>query len=180
MNGKDEYIIWNRFKAGDESSLIYIYRNYYGLLFNYGCQVLSEKETVQDCIQELFIYLIDNKSKLGNVRSIKAYLIVSLRRRLLKSVNKSGRTISIREEDSFAIEFIENSTPLLSIIAKEKAEQIQNVLNRLSVQQREIILLYFYEGFSYIEISEVMEIKVKSARELIYRAIKKIQILLSK
>ena len=52
---------------------------------------------------------------------------------------------------------------------------IQRKLNLLPVNQREVILLHFYEGLSYEEIANIMSIKVRSARALTYRALESLE-----
>ncbi len=167
---RDECAIWKRFKEGDEQSLIYIYQQYAGLLYNYGSQFCSRSEFVKDCVQELFYELIDRRKKLADVHSIKAYLFSCLKRKIVKGLKKEERFLLNEKglELGFMIASISISTQGLE---KSEYEVIEGKLNALPPQQKEVILLYFYEGLSYLEIADIMNIKVKSARALAYRAL---------
>lgn len=169
---KDERLIWELFKKGDEQSLIYLYRRYADILFNYGRQFSDRNEYVRDCIQELFYDLIDKRKGLGDVQSVKGYLFASLKRKIFRGLKKEEQ-LSLKSDGKspFEIGFYTESIPLLQTIDKKDYSIIEKQLNTLPALQKEVILLYFYEGLGYSEIAGIMGIKVKSARALTYRAL---------
>ncbi|REE02030.1 RNA polymerase sigma factor [Marinoscillum furvescens] len=173
---KDESVIWKKFLHGDEESLIYIYHHYANHLYNYGCQLVRQKELVTDTIQELFFDLIDRRDRLSEVKSIKGYLFVSLRRRLLRQAKREERMwLQGEHEEMFEISLAGLAMASTSEDRSEDYALLEKHLNELPVQQKEALLLYFYEGLSYAEIAEIMDIKVKSARALTYRALESLQ-----
>ncbi len=165
---KDERVVWEGFLRGDESSLIYIYRKYANSLYRYGIQFTKQQELVSDCIQEMFYELIEKRSKLSPADSVKAYLFATLKRRLLRHLKREGLTQSL---EGFNFELALNATFIYPVIEENEYAIIQNKLNDLPINQREVILLHFYEGLSYSEIAVIMGIKVRSARALTYRAL---------
>jgi len=175
LSNMDDLGIWRLFKKGKEEALIFIYRNYVDVLFNYGCQFTKKRELVRDTVQEFFIELINNKHNLSDTDSIKYYLFKSFRRKLVRVLNKESRVI--KEEISDQIEgFRISHDPELRFIKDQMDAEQKRVLkekfNALPPKQREALLLYYYEGLSYEEIAGLFEMsKVKSARVLIYRAI---------
>ena len=169
---KDERLIWELFKKGDEQSLIYLYRRYADVLFNYGRQFSGRNEYVRDCIQELFYDLIDKRKRLGEAQSVKGYLFASLKRKIVRGLKKEEQLLlKGSEENGFEIEFSTESIPLLQTFDKKDYSIIEKQLNTLPRLQKEAILLYFYEGLGYPEIAGILGIKVKSARALTYRAL---------
>ncbi len=170
LHERDEHIIWELFKRGDEQSLIYIYRKYADILYNYGCQFTTRRDYISDCVQELFYELIDRRKRLSEVRSVKAYLFSSLKRRIFKGLKKEEQFQLM--EGGLELGFFASSISLSQTLEKEDYAIIEKELNRLPAQQKEVILLHFYEGMSYTEIADIMGIKVKSARALTYRALK--------
>ena len=166
---KDERQEWQQFIKGDDESLIYLYRKYADILYRYGMQFTARHEFVSDCIQELFCDLIDKRNKLSVAKSVKAYLFSSLKRRILRGVKKEEKLIY--EAEGFSFSIVKNSLSITPSLGPEDFAIIQRQLNQLPVNQREAILLYFYEGLSYAEIADIMQIKVRSARALTYRAL---------
>lgn len=179
---KDESDIWEQFKNGNEYALTYIYRNYSDKLFNYGCQFTTKREIVEDCIQDLFIDLINRKKNLGKVISIKFYLFKSLRYKLLRELKKQGK-LALKESFDSDQNFLINVSHEIKLIneqlSKDQKYLIKKYLNQLPPFQREALLLYFYEGLSYQQIADVLQTgKVKSSRALVYRAISSLSNLL--
>lgn len=165
----DETKAWERFLQGDDQSLIFIYRKYVDPLYQYGQQFSKRNEFVQDCIQELFFDLIDKRASLSKASSVKGYLFASLKRRLIRLSKKEDKTLL--EEEGFTFEFENQPIPIHEVMKDEDYQLVYQMINQLPSSQREVIFLYFYQGFSYAEIAEVMEIKVGTARILTYRAL---------
>ncbi len=174
---ESEASIWLRFKQGEEDAFILIYQSTFSKLYNFGMQFGFDADTVKDQIQELFIYIRNNRQRLADVRSVKFYLMKSLRRRLLRSKKSKFNLVSLFLPESQRLHEIEiTDTPEMLLINKafdsEIREKLSNSLNKLTNRQKEAVLHFYYEGLSYKEIADMMELKmVKSARKLIYRAI---------
>lgn len=171
--GDNEEIIWNRFLQGDQESIIYLYRKYTKSLYRYGSQFTSRSELLKDTIQDLFYELIDKRKKLSSARSVKGYLFVSLKRKLVRRLKKEEKIKF--EDEGFRFLLESQSTSINENLEKRDYAIIQRQLNLLPVNQREVILLFFFEGLSYKEISVIMGIKVRSTRALTYRALKSLQ-----
>ncbi|MCH7401648.1 RNA polymerase sigma factor [Belliella kenyensis] len=176
---KPDIEIWAAFNRGDEKAFNYIYRFHATAMFEFGIQITNDIGVVQDCIQNIFIYLRRKRGELKEVHSIKAYLFKSLQREIIRKLNKikSNESKNIDSfEDSFQIE-LSHETKLIQLeIETEKTLLIEDALNKLTTRQRQAILLLYKEGMSYKEIAEVLEFsEVKSARKLIYRALDSIK-----
>lgn len=173
----DESAIWKRFKEGDEAAFIWIYQNYFGKLFDYASQFDLDNDLIKDHIQELFIYIRKNRERLADVKSIKFYLLKSIRRRILSNSKKRFSLVSlfaIDQKKIFEINISASTEHNLidETIQDEIKQRISRALNKLTVRQREAVLHFYYEGLSYQEVAEVMELKkVKYARKLIYRSV---------
>ncbi|MEQ8472581.1 MAG: sigma-70 family RNA polymerase sigma factor [Marinoscillum sp.] len=169
---KDETLVWRKFIDGDNKSLIYIYQKYVDVLYTYGCQITTRSEFVRDCIQDLFIYIIDRRSKLSDVKSIKAYLFASLKRKILRDLKKEEKLIG-NEGFNF---FLEDAPFYISDnLSEEERKIIHKQLNELPVNQREVIYLHFYEGLSYADIATVLNVKDGNVRVMVHRALVKLK-----
>lgn len=167
--------IFDKFKSGDRLAFTYIYSKYVNPLFNFGRQFSTQDELIKDCIHDLFVRLRrPGKSK---IISIKSYLYKCLYRDLIKRLDKE-KTITIVDQESptFHISLSPEHVLIDQQLTKDRLENLEHSLNKLSAKQRRAVLLYFYEELSYKEISEVFEMNdVKSARKLIYRAMDKLK-----
>tara|TARA_Y100001972_G_C7666459_1_gene337106 strand:+ start:5980 stop:6645 length:666 start_codon:yes stop_codon:yes gene_type:complete len=174
---KDEVVIWSNFQDGSEEALIYIYRQYAAVVYNYGCQFTNDKEYVWDCVQDLFCEMIKNRSRLGKVISIKGYLFKATKRKIFKGLKKINKTMIVdNTDDLFEISIPSGITSIGQSGNNDQNKIIEGYINELPAHQREILLLYFYEGLSYQEIADIFEVKVKSIRTMTYRALEKLSV----
>ena len=172
-----EAAIWRDFKKGDEAAFIWIYSNYFDALYNYANQFGLDTELIKDQIQELFIYLREHRKQLGDVKNIKYYLYRSLRRRLLKVGRRRFSFTSLFSQEGnsrFDIEYTYSQEVKMieHLVNEETRIYLSKSIEKLTSRQKEAVLHFYYEGMSYQEIADIMNIrKVKSVRKLIYRAI---------
>jgi len=175
--------IWDSFRNGNRNALIYIYNKYFSELLGYGLQFTKDRETVKDCIQNMFIDLFQSYKNLNSSTSIKFYLFRTLRRRLSKTSKSTWFYVKDITYSPTGFKPEQSAEDIL--INAEEHQQLLRLVEKaiytLSSRQREIIYYYYYEGFSYTEIASLMNMsKVKSARTLHYRAIESIRQLIEK
>jgi len=165
---------WRDFKDGNSDVLIYMYHQYVPNLLRFGLQ-FAPREIVKDSIQDLFLYLKEKKSLSNDVKNISAYLYKSLYRILKKKVNYSVNLTSVdlnKEVKNWKISISREVKMIELEDLKEQKNKLNNSLEDLSAKQRQALLLYYYEGFTHTEITDIMQLKNKSSvRKLIYRAL---------
>lgn len=166
---------WEKFKGGDFDSLGQLFECHYQELYYYGIKLVALPEMVKDTIQDLFADVWQRRSKMATVDNFKAYLIISLRRELIRRLNRTRKESSIEVPASLQFSFsIEDF-----MIDNEKNQEHRKILTRslagLSDRQREVILLRFFHGLEFAEIAKVMEMNIQSVRNLLFRALEKIR-----
>ncbi len=170
--------LWRRFKNGDDDALSKLYDNYVHQLFSYGLKIHGDEYLVKDCIQEVFIQLIDKRKKLVLTDSTDIYLFKSLRNKLLEELRSKNRRTDIVRSVSLGDENTEMDAEQ-SIVSSEEEQQrteiVDAALKTLSEYQQEAIFLKYSQGLEYEKIAELLDIDIASARTLIYRALKKVK-----
>lgn len=177
INKTDEGILWEMMKAGDQKSFSKIFKFYYPKLYSYGVKLVPFPDFVRDQMQELFINIWQTKDGLGKVSNLKAYLFISLRRRLFASKNTKPSAApidSISEKDSKALIFEPNEFIDKEFISNNIKEKLIKNLNSLPVGQREIIFLRFYHQLTYKEIAEIINIKEQSVKNNMPKILQKL------
>lgn len=173
-----EYQLWQAFKGGDRDAFGKILDQYYPLLLKYGIRFYSDKEFVKDSVHDLFIELWNRRANLGDVISVKSYLLQSLRRNILR---ESGRLKWFREADSisdeysFDVEFNIETYLIAHESEKENVKKLQTHLAQLTKRQREAIFLRYTEDLPYEQIADIMAINYRSAINLVHEALKTIR-----
>ncbi|MEX2512845.1 MAG: sigma-70 family RNA polymerase sigma factor [Cyclobacteriaceae bacterium] len=170
----NETVLWEDFKAGSESAFIKIYESFFDILLNYGCQLTGDRGLTKDSIQDLFIEIRQKREKLGKTDSIKFYLMKSLKRKLVKQLNKNNRFQSLSQSGNiFEITFSHEKMLIDKQIQEEQSKRLNEALKLLSGRKKEVLYYFYFEGLDYEQIRELMDFShIKSVRNLVYKAVK--------
>lgn len=166
-------MLWNNFKKGNELALSMLYKRHVQSLYNYGMHTCRDRDIVLDCLQELFSRLWLKRESLSAVYSVKLYLFKSFRRFLFKQIISKRKVTVPFISQSGAFEFLP-SFELTIIEGEGKLQQLKNLklcLQSLTKNQREVIFLKFFNELTYVEISEIMEMRVDSVYNLVSKTI---------
>ncbi|MDW7691328.1 sigma-70 family RNA polymerase sigma factor [Flammeovirgaceae bacterium SG7u.111] len=182
FSNMDDQQIWSLFKKGDDEALCYIYRVYAETLYRFGCQITNDQELVKDAIQDIFVFLKRNGKKTTDVLSIKSYLYRSLHRSIHDKLKQKNRFFL---KDTYPAGFdisISTETKMVEKeLYEEKVKFLEDEINKLTSKQKQAIVHYYYEGFTYQEVAYIMGLADKdSARKLIYRGLDAIKVNLKK
>jgi RNA polymerase sigma factor (sigma-70 family) len=171
--------LWDLFRSKDEGAFTFIYLKYFPVLYNYGRQFTPDQDLVKDVIQDLFIYLQEKRGGLSATTSIKFYLYKAYRNRIIRYLNRNrqlGEEVEYDENTGFEIALAEEASSLSLLLGEQMREKVEQAFAVLSKRQKEIIIYYFYEGFSYQEITSIMGFaKVDYTRILMSRSILKLR-----
>lgn len=134
-------------------------------LFGYVFSFLRHTEDSQDIVQDAFEKLWENRKKVETDKA-KAWLFRVAHNTLINFSKRHQRTVYntdlIPERGEINTRF-------------EDREMIELALSLLPPLQKSILLLRDLEGYTYIEIAEILEITESQVKVYLYRARKKIK-----
>ena len=142
-------------------------------LIGYATTFLHDVERARDVVQDTFIRLYQqdvDKVKGG----LKAWLFTVCRNRALDVIRKERRITNLEEEQMARVPSVRR-TPSERADLEERVGQVHEALNRLSENQREVILLKFEQGLSYEEISEVTGLSSGNVGFLLHTGLKRLR-----
>jgi RNA polymerase sigma factor (sigma-70 family) len=167
--------VWNLLRNNNKEAFAVIYYRFFKILLQKGLQVSRDRELVKDCIHDLFVEIWENKANLATPESVKAYLIVSLQRKILRQLRKFRSQKA--EHNRLPTEVVASKED--QIISEQHIYDTQCVVTRavnsLTKRQKEAIQLKFYTDLSYDEIADMMKISTDSIYNLISKAISNLQ-----
>jgi len=176
----NELAIWNGFKAGSEEDFALLYRHFAPVMLRYGGKVTTDKELVRDSLQQVFYTLWKSREKLGDPPSVRNYLLKSLRNEIIKKLNRNGQYESLPENYHAELADSHETTLINLQTAVHTRQRITELLSKLPARQREVVFLKYYANLNYDEISAIMDIEQESVYKLTYKAIARLQQLLTK
>ncbi|MEM1120765.1 MAG: sigma-70 family RNA polymerase sigma factor [Bacteroidota bacterium] len=172
-----DLLLWQALKAGKKSALERIYSTHIAGLLKYGRKFSRNDQVIEDCIQDLFIELWKNRAGLGMTDSIQRYLLVALRRKIIRQLDKSKKWVSDSEptELDFDVEIAVDQKLIELELSSERAQQVKEAMENLSKRQKEVIYLKYVTGLDYEDIGEIMDLNYQSVRNLVSKALKKLK-----
>jgi RNA polymerase sigma factor (sigma-70 family) len=169
-------------KESDEQALGILFRRHYAMLYDYGMKISQQAELVKDSLQEIFAYLWEKRRNISEVDSVRAYLLVSLRRELLKSLERSQQ----RQATYLQLEVEQRETyfspeDLLLMQEKDDADKqaMTKALKGIPPRQREALYLKTYDGLTYKEIAVIMKVSPQVARNYVSEAFHRLREIVS-
>jgi RNA polymerase sigma factor (sigma-70 family) len=169
-----EISLWTEFKSGSREALNRIYDEHSVALYSYAKGLTKDTDLIADCIQDLFVQLWTKRQNIADhITSVKLYLLVSLRRNILRKLNYERQ--HERNEIPADYDTVTEFNMETSLIQREEEKQLIDSLNaaikELSARQQEAVYLKFYEGLSHEEIATVLHTNSKGVYNLIGKSI---------
>lgn len=166
--------LWKEFKDGNHLAFSTLYDHYADILFRYGCSISRDNQMVEDSIQDIFIYLWNNRGTTPDIENVKYYLLKVLRRDLLKKIKKEAASANTLEyhKDEFINRCIISYQEDLNHQNSESIEiRLRELVNLLDGRQREVLYLRLFQGMSYEQIASILEIDIKYTYNIFSKAI---------
>jgi len=164
---------WKAFRQGDQEAFQEIFRQYIRLLYKYGSRFTPDAALVEDAIQDLFLYLWQKRSTLGDTDNVKFYLMAALRRNIIQKLRKVNSSHSVDAENyHFELEFNIEELMIRDEVQQSQTTGLQEAVNNLSARQKEVVYLKYYKQLSYEEVGAAMNINYQSVRNLLHNALK--------
>ena len=161
MYSDDDLI--EQIRIGDEKAAEELIKRYYTSILHYCKKHCFNQEKAEDLTQETFLKLFKNLPGYKGKKRFKAYLY-TIANHLCIDESRKKEVYSLDDE-----EVIEESDEMSRI---EDKSEIDYLLNVLSPEQREAIILRFGEELSFWEIASVMGCNMRTAQSRVRNALK--------
>lgn len=155
-----------------------LYKQFYRPLVNFINQYLNNLENSKEVVQITFLKLWDKKDTLEITSSFKNYLYRSTKNAMIDYLRKYEKMDVISDEDSKILNNLSatNENLLSPYIIRE---EIVKAMEHLKPKNREIFRLSKFEGLTYEEIANHLNISKRSVEDNIARAITKLRDIIS-
>lgn len=162
-----DQLLWLALKKGDRDALGQLFQRHYASLHLYGYKLCGNTGLVEDCLQELFLYLFEKRQSIGEVTYIRAYLFKSFRSRMMRMLRNQRRSVYVSLDDAWLV--LPNE---LDILDRDEAQRrvLATLINKLPPRQRELIYLRYYNDLSPGEIAEMLSISYRAVVNTLYKA----------
>ena len=139
-----------------------IVENYSDMIFRIAYQYLYNKYDAEDIVQEVFVKLLSRKVIFKDEEHVKSWLIRVTINQCLDYKKSLAKRSTVP---------IEN----MEIPFEHKEEGILEELQLLKEDERNILYLYYYEGYKIKEIAKILKQKQNTINSKLTRARKKLK-----
>lgn len=171
MKSEKELIL--KVKDGDSRSFDLLYNLYVSDLYRFVFQYVKSDIVADEIVQDAFVKLWLNRSRLDENRSVKSYLFTISWHRFLKEIKWVATHPLIGEYMEFSTNLNEDS--VLKYDFKLYLSIIDKAKENLTPRQREIFTLIKQDGVKVSKAAEMLGIKEQVVRNQLSMATRKIR-----
>lgn len=172
----DLHTIIHAAKKGDQTAFRQLVSTYKGIVFRHAHALLNDRMEAEDVTQEAFVKVFYSLSKLENEYAFASWLtrmVTNLCYDKNKKLSKKKMILS----DELSENTLRGPTPIENTITRIS---LQDALARIPIDQRNVIVLREIQGYSYSEISDILQIplgtvksRISAARENLKKELQK-------
>lgn len=184
MDHKNEAEIVARVLKGERQAYALLIEEYKAPIYNLAYRMTGNSQDAEDLAQETFLRSFNQLFRYDDKRSFYTWLYtVSLNiiRNHLKKIS-THRLANLRQGEriSGASDFGDKQltapeTKARDELSKEREEELERCLQKLSPELRELLVLRFYQGLSFEAISEITGLSLSAIKMRVYRGLEKLR-----
>jgi len=164
----DNTFLIRRLQKGDEKAYVYLVDLYNRRLFGYALSLTNDHTFAEDILQNVFLKTWEKRKNLNVHTSLQNYLYKSVYNEFINAYKKNRSTMILEHKYFEGLEKAANTHSNQSFegIIAEITKEIQN----LPPKCRQIFILSKKEGLTNIEISEYLNVSIKTVEAQITKA----------
>jgi len=164
--------------AGDEEAFRVLYRRFQGPVYRFALHMGGSTAVAEDVTQEVFMRLIEKRSRFDASRgTLRAYLIGMARNLLLRRFERDQRLVAFPDADvpggapaSHQGNHALPSVPPPDPVRSENIQRVRQAVLSLPPDYREAVVLCELEELSYEEAAGILDCPVGTIRSRLHRA----------
>lgn len=147
-------------------------------LFNFAYNLTRSEADANDLVQETYVKAFKAIDSYTEGSNAKAWLFCILKRTYITQYNKRKKQpTQVDYEEAVLVHNAQDASPFSGsvdlredVFDKELSDEVTIALGSISVAFRTVILLSDIEGFTYDEISKILDIPLNTVRTRLFRA----------
>jgi RNA polymerase sigma-70 factor (ECF subfamily) len=150
---------------GDRQAFADLYERHKTTIYRYCLRMLHDSNAAEDAAQETFIKMFSNIRSLQKTESFLPWLFSIARNEVMMYLRRNRRNGVHSDEYVW-----DETTPYEMVASAESTEIVQQLLQNLKSEYREVLLLREYEQLSYAQIAEITSTTESSVKSRLFKA----------
>lgn len=171
-----------RYKEGDEDAFREIVTRYKNPLYAFLRRFLNRQDLVEDVFQETFLQLYSSADKFDVSRPLHPWLFTIAANKAKDALRKIQRESvmgigAIADAGGVSVDDVVNllasykTTPSDEASEAETAQQVREIIAKMPENLRGILILAYFEQFSYKQMSEILSIPIGTVKSRLHTAV---------
>lgn len=165
-----ETALLEELRSGSRHAFETLYRCFWDKLYLTAYNILRDRETCEDVIQEIFAQLWIRRET-QKIDNLKAYLFTAVRFQIFRCIKeKKCKNEFVNQLAALPVDFFDSS-----LVEKELDEAVKTGIEKLPKKCKEIFVLSRHEHLSNKEIALQLDVSIKTVENQMTIAIKKMR-----
>lgn len=177
---RDEQL-YARLQEGDRAALAGLVERYHGLLLKFLIRMTGQTQSAEDLVQDTFIRILTYRGVPPvHFRAWIYQIARNLARDNFRSAAIRRETDHLPDDDQ-GIECLAAATDAENLILQtSNRQQVNALLQNLTANQREVIILRFYHELSLEDISQITRAPVGTVKSRLFHSLRRARQILEK
>ena len=171
-----------RYREGDEEAFRELVNRYRNSLYAFLKHFLNQADLVEDVFQETFLQLFTSQESFDPSRPLRPWLFTIAANKAKDALRKSQRTSAVpigtmTDDEDMSFEEVLNdltsdtAVPYDEVARNETAEQVGDVIANMPEKLREILVLAYFNRFSYKQMASILSIPMGTVKSRLHAAV---------
>lgn len=154
------------FKQGDRLAFAELFARYKNAVYGYVRRRVNDPGRAEEITQDVFLALVQRRNGYEVQASFRTYLYRIALNRIASEHRKKSRSEALPARPACGRENSGGAAAGDPLVVA----QVRRALAQLEPEQREVVVLREYQGLSYEEIAQVLQVPVGTVRSRLFRA----------
>jgi RNA polymerase sigma-70 factor (ECF subfamily) len=152
----EDAVLLQRVETGDEAAIEALYERYGGSCYRLARRILDDAQLAEDVVQQVFLALWQGTGYDPRRGAVSTWLLSMTHHKAVDSVRREGnRRKRIASDQALLEKAAAGPGPEDEAWARWRAERTREALRTLPAEQREVLLLAYYGGYTQREIADM-------------------------
>lgn len=154
-------------QKGNDKAFLKIFQQYEKDIYRMAYVYVKDQEDALDVVQEVAYQSFKKIHTLKHPEYVKTWMMKITINCAINIVQKNRKVIQFMPEIEEFIGLEDEDIPL--------SLSLQDVIDKLQEDEKSVVLLKYYQNYTFKEISEALEIPLGTAKSILYRALEKLR-----
>lgn len=159
---EDKLLIW-KFNRGSREALRGIYERYKDDLVTLAAALLTDVNSAEDIVHDVFVSFIGSARKFRLTGSLKGYLATCVANNARNRIKANQKRYSVASDVTNSAA-AESNNPEHRAIFGENLSRLSYALEQLPYEQREVLILHSYSGMKFRKIAAQQKVSINTVQ----------------